>query len=43
MTRTLLFLISCVFTQNFVFVKLFGASALLNEDRRIETDRKSVV
>ena len=37
MTRTLLFLVSCVFTQNFVFVKLFGASALLNEDRRIET------
>ena len=37
MTRTLLFLISCVFTQNFVFVKLFGASALFDEDRRIET------
>ena len=37
MTRTLLFLVSCVFTQNFVFVRLFGASALFDEDRRIET------
>ena len=37
MTRTLLFLVSCVFTQNFVFARLFGASALFDEDRRIET------
>jgi len=37
MTRTLLFLVSCVFTQNFVFARLMGASALFNEDRRVET------
>ena len=36
MTRTLLFLVSCVFTQNFVFARLLGASALFDEDRRIE-------
>ncbi len=37
MTRTLLFLVSCVFTQNFVFAKLLGSSALFDEDRRVET------
>lgn len=36
MTRTLLFLVSCVFTQNFVFARLLGTSALFDEDRRIE-------
>ena len=37
MTRTLLFLVSCVFTQNFVFAKLLGSSALFDEDRRVGT------
>ena len=37
MTRTLLFLVSCVFTQNVIFVRLMGANALFDEDRRIET------
>lgn len=37
MTRTLLFLVSCVFTQNFVFARLLGTSALFDEDRRVET------
>ena len=37
MTRTLLFLVSCVFTQNFVFARLLGSSALFDEDRRVET------
>ena len=37
MTRTLLFLLSCVFTQNFVFARLLGTSALFDEDRRVET------
>lgn len=37
MTRALLFLVSCVFTQNFVFARLLGSSALFDEDRRIET------
>ena len=37
MTRTLLFLVSCVFTQNFVFARLLGSSALFDEDRRVGT------
>ena len=37
MTRVLLFLVSCVFTQNFVFARLLGTSALFDDDRRIET------
>lgn len=37
MTRTLMFLVSCVFTQNFVFARLLGSSALFDEDRRVET------
>ena len=37
MTRALLFLVSCVFTQNFIFARLLGPSALFDEDRRIET------
>lgn len=37
MTRTFLFLVSCVFTQNFVFALLLGTSALFDEDRRVET------
>ena len=37
MTRTLLFLVSCVFTHNFVFARLLGSSALFDEDRRVGT------
>ena len=36
MTRILLFMVSCVFTHNFVLSRMLGTGALL-EDRRIET------
>lgn len=37
LTRTLLFLVSCVFTQNFVFVRLMGGSALLKKAGSVAT------
>ena len=37
MTRVLLFLVSCVFTHNYVFARMVATSALFDEDRRIET------
>lgn len=36
MTRALLFLVSCVFTHNFVFSRMLGTGALLDRDRSIE-------
>ena len=37
LTRTLLFLVSCVFTQNFVFVRLMGGSALFKKAGSVAT------
>lgn len=37
LTRALLFLVSCVFTQNFVFVRLMGGSALLKKAGSVAT------
>ena len=36
MTRVLLFLVSCVFTDNFVFSRLLGSSRLFDKSHRVE-------
>ena len=35
-TRAILFAVSCVFTHNFVFARMLGTGALLDENRSIE-------
>lgn len=35
-SRALLFLVSCVFTDNFVFARLLGSSRLFDKSRRVE-------
>lgn len=37
MTRALLFMVSCVFTHNFVLSRMLGAGSLMDEKRGIET------